>query len=250
MKAYIINMPEAKSRRNHMESLFLNLNITPEYIEAVIGKNLKLPHPDFNEFCYRLAHGKRPNLSELGCYFSHLKAMEGFLKTCESHALILEDDLNIDPSIEKLINESLKYKNYFDLLILTGIHHGHPVNVFSLNEKFSLACNLTQLNGSGAYLLNRRAAKQILKKLKPMWLPFDHAFGREWAFGVKTLTVNPLPIKQNITDETQIDANSNYKLQNIKRITVFLFRLYNEISRVTYRSLRIIKLKIINKLIK
>ena len=44
--------------------------------------------------------------------------MEEFLKTSESHALILEDDLNIDLSIEKVINESLKYNQHFDLLIL------------------------------------------------------------------------------------------------------------------------------------
>ena len=64
------------------------------------------------------------------------------------------------------------------------------------------------------------------------------------------MIVNPLPIKTNTTLESQIDANSSYKLKNIKRITVFLFRLYNEISRVIFRSLRIMKLKIINKLSK
>ena len=69
MKAFIINMPEAKSRRSHMESLFQNLNITPEYIEAVIVKIASFIQI-FDELRYRLAHGKRPNLSELGCYFS------------------------------------------------------------------------------------------------------------------------------------------------------------------------------------
>ena len=227
-----------------MEFLFKSISISPVYIDAVVGKNLILPHPDFDEKRYRMAHGKRPNLSELGCYFSHLKAMEKFLDDCDDdHALILEDDLQFDSKIELLIKESLKHHEKFDLLMLSGIHHGHPVNIISLNEEYSLACNITQLNGSGAYLLNKYAAQQILKELKPMWLPYDHAFSREWTFGVKTMIINPLPVDQNITSESQINASSNYKLPRLKRTSVLLFRLYTELSRLAYRTIRILKLK-------
>ena len=77
-----------------------------------------------------------------------------------------------------------------------------------------------------------------------MWLPYDHAFGREWTFGVKTLFINPLPILQNITPESHINATSDYKLPRFKRISVFFFRFYNEISRVIFRILQVINLKI------
>jgi glycosyl transferase family 25 len=227
-----------------MEALFENLTISPVFVEAVVGKNLTLPHKDFDEKKQRLAHGKRPNLSELGCYFSHLKAIEQFLDDEDDYALILEDDLSFDASIEFLIKESLKHKDHFDLLRLSGLHNGHPVHIVSLNDKHNLVCNLTRQTGSGAYLLNRYAAKQMLKQLKPMWLPYDHAFGREWTFGVKTLFINPLPILQNITPESHINATSDYKLPRFKRISVFFFRFYNEISRVIFRILQVIKLKI------
>ena len=244
MKAYIINMPEAVSRRQHMESLFENLTISPIFVEAVVGKNLILPHKDFDEKKHRLAHGKLPNLSELGCYFSHLKAIEQFLDDEDDYALILEDDLTFDASIEALIQESLKYKHSFDLLRLSGLHNGHPFKIVGLDDKHSLACNLTRQTGAGAYLINKHAAKQFLKQLTPMWLPYDHAFDREWAFGVKTMSINPMPILQNITPESQINATSDYKLPRFKRISVFFFRFYNEISRVIFRTLQVIKLKI------
>lgn len=246
MKAYIINMPEAISRRQHMESLFEHLAISPVFVEAVVGKNLNLPHKDFDEKRHLLAHGKRPNLSELGCYFSHLKAIEQFLHDDEEdYALILEDDLTFDISIVSLIQEALKHKHRFDLLRLSGLHNGHPINIISLSEKFSLAFNLTRQTGAGAYLINKHAAIQFSKQLKPMWLPYDHAFDREWALGVKTMSINPMPILQNITPESQINASSDYKLPRLKRISVFFFRFYNEISRVIYRTSRIIKLKIL-----
>ena len=101
------------------------------------------------------------------------------------------------------------------------MHNGHPVNIVSLDDKHNLVCNLTRQTGSGAHLLNRYAEKQMLKQLKPMWLPYDHTFGREWTFGVKTLFINPLPILQNITPESQINATSDYKLPCLKRISVF-----------------------------
>ena len=244
MKAYIINMPEAISRRQHMEALFENLTISPVFVEAVVGKNLTLPHKDFDEKKHRFAHGKLPNLSELGCYFSHLKAIEQFLDDGDDYALVLEDDLTFDASIQSLIKESLKYKHSFDLLRLSGLHNGHPVHIVSLDNKHNLVCNLTRQTGAGAYLINRHAAKQFLKQLRPMWLPYDHAFDREWTLGVKTMSIKPMPVLQNITPESQIDATSDYKLPRLKRITVFFFRFYNEISRVIFRTLQIIKLKI------
>lgn len=250
MKAYIINMPEATGRRLHMESLFEDLTIFPIFIEAVVGKDLVLPQQDFNEKRYRMAHGKRPNLSELGCYFSHLKAIEQFLEDGDDYGLILEDDLTFDASIEFLIQESLKHKDRFDLLRLSGLHNGHPVKIVSLDDKHSLVCNLTRQTGAEAYLLNRHAAKQFLRRLKPMWLPYDHAFDREWALGVKTMAINPMPILQNITPESQINATSNYKLPHIKRINVFFFRLCNEVSRIIFRSLQILKLKVSKDILK
>ena len=42
-------MPEAISRRQHMESLFEHLTISPVFVEAVVGKDLILPHKDFDE---------------------------------------------------------------------------------------------------------------------------------------------------------------------------------------------------------
>ena len=242
MKAYIINMPNATARRKHMESLFERITMSHVLVEAVVGKDLILPHKDFDEKRYRDAHGKLPNLSELGCYFSHLKAIQQFLEDGEDYGLILEDDLKFDASIEPLLNKALEFNNNFDLLRLSGLHNGGPVNINSLNKSYSLACNLTRQTGAGAYLLNRHAAKQLLKHLSPMWLPYDHAFDREWTFGVKTMTINPMPILQNITPESQINATNNYKLPHIKRVSVFFFRLCNEVSRVVARIAQIVRL--------
>lgn len=242
MNAYIINLPGSTKRRNKMELLFSNSKIQPIFIKAIKGEELKLPDSRFAEKRYKLAHGKHTNLAELGCYFSHLKALDTFLKSSDSHSLILEDDLEVNSPIEPILEHCLKYRKYYDLLKLSGLHNGSPSKIFQIDTKFNLSINLTQQTGSGAYLVNRHAAKQIVSNLIPMWLPFDHAFDREWVFGIKTMRVDPFPFSQNTTNESQIVIDrKKYKLSKIVRLPVLIFRAYNEISRIYFRSLQISK---------
>ena len=51
--------------------------------EAVDGEDLSLPHKNYSEIKYNLLHGKKTNLGELGCYFSHLNVLKKFLNTTE-----------------------------------------------------------------------------------------------------------------------------------------------------------------------
>ncbi len=247
MNAYIINMPSATERKEHLEKLFLPLKTKAIFIDAVVGADIKLPDPRYNETLYQKAHGKKTNLSELGCYFSHLKALATFLKDDNEHALILEDDIGFDSSFESVIFEALKHKKRFDLLRLSGLHNGNPIKIIQLGGGYKLCCNYTIQTGSGAYLVNKHAASRMLKALNPMWLPFDHAFDREWLWGVKSMCLDPMPVNQNVGFPTMINSTKELKLPFFKRyITVFPFRLYNELSRVLFRTISILKQKTIS----
>lgn len=237
-------MPSATERREHIENIFEPTKFELVFIEAVIGSNISLPDYRYNEKAYNLAHGKRTNLGELGCYFSHIKALETFLESADEYALILEDDIHMHEHFEEVVEEALTHSHRFDLLRLSGIHRGSPVSIVSLENGYSLACNFTRQTGSGAYLVNRYAASKMIKKLLPMWLPYDHAYDREWLFGVKAMCIDPMPINQNEGFATQIDASSSYKFPAFKRyLTVFPYRAYNEVSRYIFRSFSILKQK-------
>ncbi len=237
-------MKDAQKRKEHMKHVLEEAQLRYEFIDAVIGKELTLPHRDYNEKKYRLAHGKYTSLGELGCYFSHMKAFEIFLKSSEEYALILEDDIEFPKDIAAVLNNLLNHSHRFDLLKLCDFHKGLRYNIASLDDTYSLACSLTRQTGSGGYLVNRKAAKQMLKNLLPMWLPFDHAFDREWTFGVNTMCINPTLIQQPEIFETQIDVSKSKKLPYLKRYsTVFPYRAYNEITRLFYRLYVIVKQK-------
>jgi hypothetical protein len=65
-----------------------------------------------------------------------------------------------------------------------------------LGRGYDLCVNFARLKGAGAYVLDRRAARAFATGLLPMWLPFDHAIDREWAFGLRAAYVQPFPISQ------------------------------------------------------
>jgi glycosyl transferase family 25 len=85
----------------------------------------------------------------------------------------------------------MKYEERWDLLRLSGLHSGTPIKIFNLINKYDLTCNITRQTGAGAYLVNRKAAKCMVKYLLPMKLPYDHAFDTEWNFHIRTMFVTP-----------------------------------------------------------
>ena len=252
MKAYVINLLRAKERRKRMESLLKNaqLNFDFEFVDAIDGRELQLPDKRYNELLYKMAHGKRTNMGELGCYFSHIRALKTFLHDKHAYGIILEDDLEIDNNLLSAIFNALTYKENFDILRLSGLHKGTPVKVIEINEYSNLSINLTRQTGAGAYLVSRYAAKKLTENLLPMFLPYDHAFDRDWILGLRTMSHVPYPIRQNQLNNSDITDNYNeLKLNPLKRITVLIYRTINESFRVLYKLFLIskYKLKLLNK---
>ena len=166
---------------------------------AVDGKELSLPHQNYSELKYNLLHGKKTNLGELGCYFSHLNVLEKFLNTKEDLALICEDDIEFDEDIIEIINGALKSGINFDLLRLSGgsIRNkeiGLPLKLKKIHNDFFLSLNFGFKSGTGCYLINRHAAKNIIKKIKKMSLPIDHAMDRDWILKIRSLSITQAPV--------------------------------------------------------
>ena len=242
MKAYVINIPKSTERRLHVERILQRLGIEHTFVDAVVGAGLAFPIPDYDAARYRLAHGKRTNPAEVGCYLSHLKALALFLQSGEDFALVCEDDIKPVDKLPTVLGEALEHSDDFDILRLSGFHRGTPVRAVKLRCGYSLCHNLTRQTGAGAYLVNRRAAENLTRNLRPMWLPFDHAFDREWAWGGKAMCLDPMPVLQNQGFSSQINADRSYKLPALIRYpTVFPFRCFNESSRIIARSHAIVK---------
>ncbi len=232
LKTYLINLDSATDRLERMKSRLANLDLDFERVSAVVAKELQLPIPEFDEKKFRLFVGKKTNKGEIACYLSHIKAYETFLKSDAEFALVLEDDMIFKEDFPNIVSHIINSNAKWDFVKFNTAKGRRKLDIsvhdFSIgNNKYAMTANLFPRTKSGAYLINRKAAKSILSNAIPMCVPFDHEMIKFWKYNINQYSLFPSPAMEDSTPST-IDA---YGLQRnrfawYKRIPVFFYRYF------------------------
>ena len=191
---YVINLDRDVERMASLAGSLQALNLPFERVSAVLGKEV----PDWEKLVDVELYGARnrlpmPRPGEVGCYLSHLKAMEEFLRTDAPWCVILEDDVEVRPECVEVL-AALGQKDDWDLVKLFCFHSGLPVRKRALTPKHHLVVHLTRTTSSAAYAINRHAAETLLRTMKPITEQVDHALERPWETGLRVRGVRPLPV--------------------------------------------------------
>ncbi|CDH34204.1 glycosyltransferase family 25 protein [Xenorhabdus bovienii] len=167
MKIFIVNLKKHTQRKEKMQSQANKLGLHIEFIEAVYG-------PEINDEKLEQIVYDYPNCKltkgEIGCALSHLFIYEKILKENIPRALILEDDAII-------LTDKL-----FDILLeIENIDNEKKPNVFLMNKVESYVKNKKnkktnslniykayEASGTHGYIINKTAAKKLLKELNPI----------------------------------------------------------------------------------
>ena len=208
---YIINLENAPDRLKFVTDQLDGLRIPWERIDAVFGDLLPDPIPDYDESKWERCTGKFTNKRHLGCYFSHINTCRKFLETGRPYALVLEDDAEIDPRIEALIDGALNYAEHWDLLRLSSFREGNFQVFGQLTDGFEIGYNTNILKNTAAYVINRKAARLCIEKMLPAYLPIDIALDRDWEYGFKAACAIPFPVTQRKEIESQIPRGAKIK---------------------------------------
>ncbi|MEI8107183.1 MAG: glycosyltransferase family 25 protein [Verrucomicrobiota bacterium] len=245
MRAYIINLDQAEDRWAALTGAFELREFSVTRVPAVEGAKLELPTADYDEAGYRWFHGRPTNLREVGCYLSHLAACRAFLETGDDHGLICEDDLVLGEDFLGVLAQALEWRESWNILRLTGLSAGSARAVQALGGGYSICVNFGRLKGAGAYVLDRRAAEAFVVGLHPMWLPYDHAFDREWVFGLRAASVQPFPISQTASGfKSSIQKSSRRPFPSWQRwLTTYPYQAVNEVARGIFRGLSFLRWK-------
>lgn len=192
---FVINLDRDVERMGALTANLRNLGLPFVRVPAVLGKEV----PEWEKMVDRPLYGARnrnamPRAGEVGCYLSHLRAMEAFLGTPERWCVILEDDVEVLPDCLPVL-AALDAREDWDLVKLFCFHAGLPFRKRQLTSAHHLVVHLTRTTSSAAYALNHRAAAALLKSMRPISEQVDHALDRPWETGLRIRGVRPLPVR-------------------------------------------------------
>lgn len=234
---YVINLDRDVERMASLARSLEALALPFTRVSAVLGKQV----PDWERLVDAGLYAARnrlpmPRPGEVGCYLSHLKAMEAFLATDAAWCVILEDDVEVRPECVEVL-AALGRQDDWDLVKLFCFHAGLPVRKRALTATHQLVVHLTRTTSSAAYAINRRGAATLLKSMRPISEQVDHALERPWETGLRVRGVRPLPVVlAPVAAATTIgygDRNDR-RLPLGRALRLFCFRAGKEIRRFGY----------------
>lgn len=196
-------MDSELSRRINISLQLKGLSINHQFVNAVIGKDIDSVHLS------RLAKNSLFNIKreltagEIGCYFSHVKAIKMFLASDDNFAVITEDDVKFLSGFEGVILDIImNISNDVDVLLL-GYRNGYGSfwKGISISEHDCIRfvdCGY----GAHAYLLSRSGAEKILSfASQPSW-PYDYVTG-----GVAIPSLKVYGLKDKIVNLDELTSN-------------------------------------------
>lgn len=236
---YVINLKRSQDRWEQIKNSAEKFAIDLHRVDAVEGKNLSGEDlSDFDEAGFRRWHGKIAMPAEIGCYFSHIRALEVIVNSSAPYAVIVEDDVVFTPQFKPFVQEAMKLRGW-DVIKLVN----HRVAVFrnfhKIDDQISIGrCVHGPSGSSAAYIVSAAGAAKLLKAIKPMRLPYDVALERGWAGDYEIFTANrPIVSLSGASISTIAQGRGVYakvRLPAYKRLGTLLFRTTDYMRRIVY----------------
>ncbi|MEI9886600.1 MAG: glycosyltransferase family 25 protein [Rhizomicrobium sp.] len=176
MQTFLINLQRRTDRLHKMTMQLDGLGLPHQIVIAVDARNMPDDVADRNF----LAHGPLGPLpkGDKCCTLSHMRAWSMFLSTGDSHGVILEDDVALDPDAGALLRDASWIPPWVGLL---KIERFGPENQRVLLDEVVDAPDGRQIGrlrsrhtGAAAYILSRESARQLLAWPERWSLPVDH----------------------------------------------------------------------------
>jgi glycosyl transferase family 25 len=174
---------------------------------------------------FQTTHGRtEPRKGEIGCFQSHVRAMEAFLATDKETAIIMEDDAVPEPWFESGVAQLLAWRQAWDIAPLFHFHNGGPIKIRK-SDAFNLTIFLTHVSSSAAYILNRKAALKLLEHMSTQRACVDHALFEKYTHGLRLRGISPMPMRlSSQANISTIGVEKSGKLPFFKRFPTFVHR--------------------------
>lgn len=172
---FVINMKFRTDKKKRMEDELKKHGLSAEFIDAIVGYNIDIDKMVSNNLINNKIN--RPmRRGEIGCYLSHIKSWESFLKSNYKYALILEDDAVFLNDFKNKLNDLMEEIDFpFDIIYLNDNceHHFGDKCLYGVQKSKNLFKPGTVGYGLYGYLLSREGAKKLIDIALPIEMPID-----------------------------------------------------------------------------
>lgn len=213
---YLINLDRSADRLASAQSQLETAGIGVQRISGVDGKILT---PEQYAQCdqdkARRYMGRPVVDGEIGCYLSHLRALETFLRSDAKYAIIFEDDMRLaedfNPVIETLIDRLDQTATPWDVVNISSPERKFYRKMADIGSRELRHALYFPMRANGV-LWSRAGAADFIANFSTIYAPYDNAL-REWqsvrARGLSLFppAVTPVGIKSTI-DEIQGPRNT------------------------------------------
>ncbi len=190
-QVYVINLDRSPDRLAAVKASADVHGISFNRVVAVEGREISAEqHPGVDVERFKRVNGRNLVPGEVGCYLSHIKALDAFLADGCEIGLICEDDIAFTDDTLPLIT-ALAATSGWDVVKLFNFRYRGFCPHRYLKDGWAIGRCLHGPSGSSAsYAVTREGARRLRDNLMPMMLPYDVALERGWKGAIRFYTTD------------------------------------------------------------
>ena len=202
VQTQVINLDRSPKRLATVDRCLRRAGLTYERLPATDGRLLDLDtDPEVRRVINRKAwmrrHHRNPTAADIGCYLSHLHALDRFLAQAKPFGLIFEDDADVAPDFVADVTPAVEDSASWDILKLHVRHPGPLIPRRAYHEGPVLCSFVTRHAGATAYMVNKVSAARMRDHMVPAVKMNDWTYdeGHKMTLRVRTLARRPVTLQ-------------------------------------------------------
>lgn len=140
--------------------------------------------------------------SEIGCYLSHYRLIKQAYARGDSHVLIMEDDIAIEPHLKAVVDEIVQLPENFHLVRLMSLKIRKRKVIKNLFPPYQIVRPTRGALGTQAYVVNRAGMEKILSFGAEMCMAIDKLYDSFFLYGLHCYCLEPHCVEELVHESS------------------------------------------------